>query len=140
MGKQGKEIVGLKTLESIIRDSFPPTCLGFSQFTKSTCQSTFLKSITRNSIHCAIVKSPEFYYQSIKKPQTCNKHTYICITQSRLFIFPNGLGHAEDGGVSMGHFCQQMCVVLFLSFPSYMFFGQKSGPADQICSPRGLCE
>lgn len=62
MGNLGKEIVGVETLESIIGDSFAATCLGFSQFTKSTSQSTFFKSITPNSIYCAIGKLPEFYY------------------------------------------------------------------------------
>lgn len=62
MGNLGKEIVGLETLESIIRDSFAATCLGFSQFTKSTSQITFFESITLNSIYCAIGKLPEFYY------------------------------------------------------------------------------
>lgn len=57
-------------------------------------------------------------------------HIYICIAQSRHFIFTDSLSQAEDGGASNGGTLISRSV-LFLSFPSYMFFGQKSGPNRQ---------
>lgn len=30
--------------------------------------------------------------------------SYICIAQSKYFIFTDGLSHIEEGVVSMGHF------------------------------------
>lgn len=62
MENLGKEMVGMETVESIIRDSFAATCLAFFQFTKSACQPTSFESIALISIYCATGKLPELYY------------------------------------------------------------------------------